>query len=345
MRHLRAILALPFLVTVVVPAALVWWRWSGASERSAALVVGVACVALGLGIAAWTITLFATRGHGTLAPWDPPQQLVLVGPYRHLRNPMIVAIIAVLAGEALVFWSLPLAIWCGAFALSNALYIPFREEPALLERFGAEYACYARNVPAFIPRRSAWDGHDDGTPRRNVDDLPLAHLPANQSRGVLLVCTVSTLALFAFLGTLLWTTLGNGPGPLWLLVFGAMTWALLDLRDARFDVLRPAPPDLLFGRLHDDGRTFELRDAPDGQPAGGWRFVRREKGTFVLLRPRIASRALVKRHRPDSVPFRMATLYEPRGKPDTDGWVRYPVSAIFNEPPGAWEQVRRKRRK
>jgi len=339
-RHLRSILALPFVVMVVIPALLLWWRGAPyLASNGVALVAGAMPAALGLAFVVWTIALFATRGRGTLAPWDPPAELVVVGPYRRVRNPMIFGVMAVLMGEALLTWSLPLAIWSGVFTFANALYIPWKEEPALLARFGEDYARYARNVPPFAPRTSAWDGRDDGAPRRSVDDLPLVGVPADQVGGVLATYVAATAALFWFLAALIWTALADGPGPLWLLVFGVIAWALLDVRDARLDILRAPPPDDLFGRLHEDGRTFELRDAPDGRPVAGWRFIRRDKGAFILMRPRIASRALVKRHRPKSVPFRMATLYEPRGKPDEGGWIRYPAAAVHEEPPGEWRSV------
>jgi len=270
-----------------------------------------------------------------------PGTLVVGGPYRWLRNPMLLGVISVLMGEALAFGSYAVAIWCGVVTFVAVLDVTVRVQSSLLAQFGEDYARYARNVPAFAPRSSAWDGSDDGTPRRNVDELPLVSVPTDQRTGVLVVYFAALAGLFAFVALLIWTALGEGPGPLWLLVAGVVAWALLDLRDARLDALREPPPALLFGRLHEDGSTFELRDAPDGRPIAGWRFVRREKGAFVLMRKRIASRALVKRHRPKTAPFRMATLYEPRGKPDGDGWIRYPTSAVHEEPPGEWRTVGR----
>jgi len=343
LRHLRSILALPFVVTIVIPALRVWWRGAPyVATGPVALVAGAALIAFGLISVVWTIALFALRGEGTLAPWDPPQKLVVEGPYRLVRNPMISGVAAVLLGEAILFWSVPISIWWAFFLFANGVYIPLREEPALLERFGEAYARYVRNVPAFAPRSSAWRGADVGTPRRGADDLPMVGLPADQAAVVIAIHAAAVLGLVAFLMLLIWSAVGGGPGPFWLLAIGVVTWALLDLRDARLDALRAPPPGVVFGRMHEDGRNFELRDAPDGKPVGGWRFVRRDKGAFVLMRPRIASRALVKRHRPEAVPFRMATLYEPRGKPDKDGWIRYPAAAVFDEPPGEWRSVGKK---
>jgi protein-S-isoprenylcysteine O-methyltransferase Ste14 len=115
-------------------------------------VIGVTVGLAGLVLIAWTIILFWRRGRGTLAPWDPPQKLVVQGPYHRVRNPMITGVATVLAGEALVFGSPALVIYTLTFAAVNALYMPRVEEPRLLARFGDEYADYMREVPRWIPR-------------------------------------------------------------------------------------------------------------------------------------------------------------------------------------------------
>lgn len=107
-----------------------------------------------------TISIFATIGEGTLAPWDPPKRLVVRGVYRHVRNPMISGVLFVLLGEAILFGSMPVFVWFGVFALINAIYIPFVEERALENRFGDDYRLYKQNVPRWIPRLEAWDVRD-----------------------------------------------------------------------------------------------------------------------------------------------------------------------------------------
>ncbi len=102
----------------------------------------------------WTFRLFATRGRGTLAPWAPTEKLVVAGPYRHCRNRMITGVVTLLAGEALVTLSPWLGSWALAFWLTNAIYIPLREEPRLLERVGDDYARYRRSVSRWIPSLS-----------------------------------------------------------------------------------------------------------------------------------------------------------------------------------------------
>ena len=158
-RHIRAIVLLPGTVTVVVPAILlatgdgVDWGW-GLGGAGGALVVafGVALAAAGLSLWAWTVRLFASVGQGTLAPWDPTSRLVAVGPYRHVRNPMISGVLAVLAGEALVLGSSGIAVWAAAFLAVNHVYFVLVEEPGLARRFGSDYEEYRRQVPRWIPR-------------------------------------------------------------------------------------------------------------------------------------------------------------------------------------------------
>jgi protein-S-isoprenylcysteine O-methyltransferase Ste14 len=156
-----AILPLPFLVTVVIPAVLVAgggaasWGLDGAG-RLVAIASGVVLIAAGLGLFVWTVRLFAEIGRGTLAPWDPPERLVVAGPYRHLRHPMISGVAFVLAGETLALESTGIAIVWAAFVTINALYLPLVEEPGLVRRFGPEYERYMANVNRWVPRLRPW---------------------------------------------------------------------------------------------------------------------------------------------------------------------------------------------
>jgi protein-S-isoprenylcysteine O-methyltransferase Ste14 len=149
LRQLAAVLVLPGTVAGLVPALLL---------RDATLApwplaaLGAVLLAAGVGMIAWTVALFAGVGRGTLAPWDPPKRLVIRGPYKHVRNPMISGVLALLLGEAALFgsWAV-LAWWATVFAI-NAVYFIAIEEPDLRHRFGAEYDEYAARVPRWIPR-------------------------------------------------------------------------------------------------------------------------------------------------------------------------------------------------
>ena len=154
LRHILSILILPFTVTVIVPVVLLGQRTPGSSP--AGRIGGVLVILLGLALVARTIAHFATRGRGTLAPWDPPRHLVVAGIYRYVRNPMITGVLLILVGESLLFASTEVATWAATFFAINAVYMPLFEEPGLAERFGDDYEEYRRHVPRWVPRLSPW---------------------------------------------------------------------------------------------------------------------------------------------------------------------------------------------
>jgi protein-S-isoprenylcysteine O-methyltransferase Ste14 len=171
-RHLRAIILLPGVVTLVIPGIILWrtgmdsrglWQ-SVPASRLILPIVGVIFICLGLVLMTATIRLFATVGKGTLAPWEPPQRLVVRGVYCHVRNPMISGVLFVLLGEAVLTGSVPLFRWFLIFAVINAIYIPLLEEPGLARRFGEDYRVYRRNVPRWIPRWEPWAGEEEIRP-------------------------------------------------------------------------------------------------------------------------------------------------------------------------------------
>jgi protein-S-isoprenylcysteine O-methyltransferase Ste14 len=162
LRHLFSVAALPFVVTVVVPT------WLIRSDRlSLALgaefpqrltqAAGLGLLAIGLLLFGASLRRFATEGKGTLAPWDPPRHLVVRGPYRYVRNPMISGVLFILFAEAALFLSRSLLSWAVLFLVINFVYIPVLEEPQLRQRFGGDYDEYCRHVRRFIPRLRPWD--------------------------------------------------------------------------------------------------------------------------------------------------------------------------------------------
>lgn len=161
LRHLLAIAVLPFTVTVLVPVWIAGRYGVVPSPGSTLLVLllqGAGLVVLVIGVILFLSSLrrFASEGQGTLAPWDPPRQLVVRGPYRFVRNPMISGVVFVLAGEAMLLASRPHAMWALIFLGINVVYIPLLEEPLLRLRFGEEYRQYCRHVPRIFPRFRPW---------------------------------------------------------------------------------------------------------------------------------------------------------------------------------------------
>ncbi len=152
LKHLASLI-LPVTVLIIVPA-LIEPRPAVASGLQ--LAGGILLLLIGLFLMALTIGSFATRGRGTLAPWSPPQHLVVHGLYAYVRNPMILGVIVVLLGEALTLNSWPIFTWSVLAFLINTVYFIFSEEPGLEKRFGEEYREYKRHVPRWLPRRSPW---------------------------------------------------------------------------------------------------------------------------------------------------------------------------------------------
>lgn len=153
-RALFSFLVLPGVVAGLIPWLIVssnrpepfaGWLWPG-----------VGLLSTGLAILLWCVRDFYVTGKGTLAPWDPPRQLIVSGPYRYVRNPMISGVIFMLAGLALLLGSTPHAAWAATFVLLNATYIPLLEEPDLAMRFGSDYAEYRNHVRRFVPRLTPW---------------------------------------------------------------------------------------------------------------------------------------------------------------------------------------------
>lgn len=158
LRHVLAIVLLPFIATAVVPYWLLASFASSDTRWDGLWPAGVALFACGLALFVWCVSLFARVGQGTLAPWDPTRKLVAVGPYRHVRNPMISGVAGMLAGLALIFGSWVVAIWAVVFVLVNHAYFVLSEEPGMARRFGESYAAYKANVPRWIPRLKPWEG-------------------------------------------------------------------------------------------------------------------------------------------------------------------------------------------
>ncbi len=156
--HIVAVLVLPFNVTVIIPALLLYffrnnYGWGTESILFYMLIlVGTLIISCGLLLLALTIRQFASRGKGTLAPRNPPRKLVVDSPYNYTRNPMISAVIIILFGEVIIFGSIPLVLWFVYFTVTNIIYIKYREEPGLEKLFGEDYRQYKKRVPRLFPR-------------------------------------------------------------------------------------------------------------------------------------------------------------------------------------------------
>jgi protein-S-isoprenylcysteine O-methyltransferase Ste14 len=162
LRQLRSLI-LPITVAVIIPMLLVGrFRPFGLRLYFFApllqILMGAFFFCGGLLLLVITIRLFATKGKGTLAPWDPPQKLITENVYRYVRNPMISGVLWMLVGETVFSGSWLLLIWALIFGGVNTLYFRLLEEPQLARRFGEDYLEYRSNVPMWVPRLNPWIG-------------------------------------------------------------------------------------------------------------------------------------------------------------------------------------------
>ena len=147
-RALFAFLALPGIVAFAVP---LWLGFSDSAREGRGLwSPGWPSVLGGVALLLWCVREFYVAGRGTLAPWEPPRQLVTSGPYRFSRNPMYIAVIAVLLGWAALFRSRTLLIYAVAVATAVHLRVVLAEEPWARRTFGAEWEDYQARVPRWF---------------------------------------------------------------------------------------------------------------------------------------------------------------------------------------------------
>ena len=154
---MTALKSLFFLI--LVPGLLIgYFPYLISTSDTELLTLGaVRYLAFPLLLIGWTVMLwcfwnFLVNGRGTPAPIDPPKELVAVGPYRFVRNPMYVAGLIALLGWILWSPSLPLIVAPFLFFTAAHLFVTGYEEPTLKKKFGAAYAEYCKRVPRWIPK-------------------------------------------------------------------------------------------------------------------------------------------------------------------------------------------------
>lgn len=153
--------------TILVPgmiAGYVPWRYFGVSQaqlelRSPVHWVGLIAVCAGALLLLACIWEFASSGRGTLAPVDPPRELVVRGLYRYVRNPMYLSVSTILAGELLLAFSTAFLTYAIGWLVAVNLFVMGYEEPSLRVRFGESYVRYTKQVGRWWPR---FRGRDRG---------------------------------------------------------------------------------------------------------------------------------------------------------------------------------------
>jgi protein-S-isoprenylcysteine O-methyltransferase Ste14 len=158
-----------FVVGPGVFVGLIPWLLTGWQVREPVAywapfrVLGLILLLAGLIALVQSFVRFVVEGFGTPVPVAAPKHLVVGGLYRHVRNPMYVAGLAAVVGQALLLSQLGLLLYAAAFWLITAAFVRWYEEPTLTRRFGADYEAYRRAVPAWWPRARPWQpGERDG---------------------------------------------------------------------------------------------------------------------------------------------------------------------------------------
>jgi protein-S-isoprenylcysteine O-methyltransferase Ste14 len=158
-------LVAPGTVVGLIPWFLTGWQVRDPVRYWAPLrVLGAILLVAGLIVLVQAFVRFVAEGLGTPAPIAAPERLVVGGLYRYVRNPMYVAILAAIVGQALLLGQLGLLLYAAALWLVSAAFVRWYEEPTLTRRFGADYEAYRGAVPAWWPRlRRPWkpSGRDE----------------------------------------------------------------------------------------------------------------------------------------------------------------------------------------
>jgi protein-S-isoprenylcysteine O-methyltransferase Ste14 len=147
----------PAMIAGAIPWSITRWRITrplpyGTLVQS----VGVLLIVLGTAVLVHAFARFVIEGSGTPAPVAPPSRLVVGGLYRYVRNPMYLAVLTVILGQAVLFGAPSLVWYAAVVGAMFVLFVRLYEEPTLGEQFGAEYEAYRRAVPGWWPRRRPW---------------------------------------------------------------------------------------------------------------------------------------------------------------------------------------------
>ena len=150
LRSLLFLIIAPGTVAGYIPLALL--RNGARIETGVFAYLAFPLWLIGATILLWSFWNFLAQGRGTPAPIDPPKELVAVGFYRYVRNPMYVGILTILIGHFLWFGYWNLLVYAIFVFLGFHTFVTFYEEPTLKRKFGAPYEDYLKRVPRWIPR-------------------------------------------------------------------------------------------------------------------------------------------------------------------------------------------------
>jgi protein-S-isoprenylcysteine O-methyltransferase Ste14 len=161
--YLKVVLILPGNVLITIPFLIFLFARNSYSFYLVGFdnflfYVAMFFLALGLFLAIWSVRTFYTKGgDGTPGPWQPVSNLIISGPYRYVRNPMILGVVNLLLFESAFFTSKPFLLWAIVFFVGNIIYFIFFEEKELIKRFGVDYENYKNEVPMLFPKLTPYN--------------------------------------------------------------------------------------------------------------------------------------------------------------------------------------------
>lgn len=146
----------PGVVAGLVPWLLTGWDPADPAWPWPVRVIGAVLLAACAVVLIQAFVRFVREGRGTPAPVGPTERLVVGGLYRHVRNPMYVAVVGAIVGQALLLGRPVLLVYAALAGAGMALFVRGYEEPLLAARYGEQYRAYRRAVPGWLPRLRPW---------------------------------------------------------------------------------------------------------------------------------------------------------------------------------------------
>jgi len=145
----------------VVAGLLPWWLtgWQSTGPPIWLQALGWVVILAGVAVIVEAFARFVLEGIGTPAPVAPTEKLVVGGLYRYVRNPMYLAVEAVILGQAAVLGRWVLVAYAFVFGVTVWSFVRWYEEPTLRRQFGPAYDEYRARVPAWWPRRPRSNDH------------------------------------------------------------------------------------------------------------------------------------------------------------------------------------------
>ena len=161
--YLKVVLMLPGNVLITIPFLIFLFTRNSYSYYLVGIdnflfYAAIFFLTLGLFLAIWSVRTFYTKGgEGTPGPWRPISNLIISGPYRYIRNPMILGVVNLLLFESTLFASIPFLLWATVFFVGNIIYFKTFEERELIKRFGTDYENYKNEVPMLFPKFTTYN--------------------------------------------------------------------------------------------------------------------------------------------------------------------------------------------